>query len=284
MKKTKTFPILLTIAATMAILFSACCKGDAYCKDDTPIKQEIPVTGKILGVIIEGPWDVSITQDSLNNDAMIEYPACAKNNITAELRSNGYLHIKVRKAYGSHNSFRATINATALENIDGSGATRIRTYKQFYSVSDITLSGASTLTGLMSIGGNIRLSISGASTIRSFTYDGNQMDAAISGASNVSLSEVNMVFGEVNCSGASTFEGRGYAAKTIFTGSGASTFKTLNLESENLDVDFSGATKGEVTVNSNIRGRLSGASVLKYRKATHTNVEVSGGSQLIRLD
>jgi len=284
MKKTKNLPILLAIAATIAILMSACCKDDT-CKDGKLTQREVSITGEILGIIVEGPWNVTITQDSTNNSAMLEYCASVENKIKAELRSNGYLHIKISSVGTSHcKTLRANINATTLEHIKAAGAATIRTSGHFYSVGEITLSGASTVNRLSCNGDYAKLTLSGASTLKSFTFNGIGIDANLSGASNATLNNVNIDYCKVNSSGASTFNGSGYATKAIFTGSGASTFKTLNLISENLDIDLSGASIADITVNNSIRGRLTGASVLKYRNATNVNVDVSGGSKLTRID
>jgi hypothetical protein len=286
MKKSKTF--LFGSLAAIAILLSACCKDDdRCCKDNTLTKKTIPITSNILGVIIEGPWEVSITQDSAKNDAMIEYPACAENKITAELRSNGYLFIRVRNAHYHNHSYSATINAIALEKIDASGAVAIRTYGNFYSSSEITLSGASSVNGFWCEGDDVEITLSGASVIKNFSFYGRKMDADLSGASNLSLKDVTLEKGKINCSGSSKFEGNGTISETTFTGSGASLFKTLKIETENLDVDFSGASKGEITVSNSIKGRLSGASILEYREAdgsVNVNVSTTGGSQVIRLN
>jgi hypothetical protein len=283
MKKTKTLSFLFGSLAAIAILLTACCKDDKSCRDSTSVTQVVPVSSDILGIIIEGPWDVSVTQDITKNDATIEYPACFENKVTATLRSNGYLHIKVRGSIRSHYHFSATISATDLVTIEASGATTIRT-TGIYKGSDISLSGASTINGFFCEGSSTKIKLSGASTLKNFTFTGNSMKATLSGSSNMSF-DMEVEYCEVDCSGASKFEGGGYAAEASFNGSGSSTFKTLSLESENLDVDFSGASTGEVTVNKKIKGRLSGASTLKYKKATDVSgVELSGGSKLISLD
>jgi len=283
-KQTKNLSLLLTIATIVAILLSACCKDDHYCKDDTLAQREVPVTDKIKGVIIEGAWEVAITQADTDNSAVLEYCASLEKKIKAELLPNGYLHIKTSGNIKGRHTFRANIKAAALEKIDASGAVIIRTYGQFGSLSTISLSGASKIDGLSCEGGTAKLTLSGASTLKDFIFNGNSIDANLSGASKATLDEVNIEQCKVDCSGSSTFDGSGYAAKTIFTGSGASNFKTLHLESENLGIELSGGSSAEVTVNKSIKGRLTGASTLRYRKATNVNVDTEGGSKIIRID
>jgi hypothetical protein len=285
MKKNKTY--LLGLFAAIAIFLTSCCKDDHCCKDNTSTQKSISINSNILGVIIEGPWEVSITQDSIKNDAMIEYPACAENKITAALRSNGYLFIRVRNAHYHNHSYTATINATALEKIDASGAVAIRTYGHYYSDSEITLSGASSVNGFWCEGKDAEITLSGSSLMKNFSFYGKKMDADLSGASHLTMNDVILDRGKINCSGSSKFEGAGTILETTFTGSGASAFKTLKIVSENLDVDLSGSSLGEITINNSIKGSLSGASVLKYREAdgsVQVNVTTTGGSQVIRLD
>jgi len=233
---------LLIVASIVAIQFSACKKE---CGNLTT--EVVSIAEQIQGVIIEGPWEVSITQDDTDNSAVLEY--CADWKVSAKMLSNGYLHIKISSwGHSSHSNdvFRATIKAATLKKIEASGAADIRTYGHF---------------------------------------TGTTTDVDLSGASEVNFNEINFEKCTVKCSGASTFKSSGYAAKTSFNGSGASHFKTLNLTSENLDIDLSGASEAEVTVNNAIKGKLSGASILRYKKAKDVSgVSTSGASKIIRLD
>jgi hypothetical protein len=257
-KQVRKLALFIAFTAIVVILLNACGKITALSQ------KEIPITEEIKGVIIEGPWDVIITQNSTNNSIVIEYNI-PENKITAKLRSNGYLHIKVSSVGNYHRVIlRAEINATALEKIEGSGATTIRTYGQFKHSTDISLSGASNLDGFLCEGEYANASLSGASTLKNFTFNGNELEARLSGASN--------------------FSGKGYAMNSSFTGSGASNFKTFNLESENLDLDLSGASHAEVTVNHTIKGSLTGASTLKYKKAENVKVSVEGASKIIQMN
>jgi hypothetical protein len=283
----KNILTLLVVAAFIAILPTACHK---HCDDyDNGVltTQDVSITHPIKGVIFEGPWDVTITQDNENNSAHLEYSESLKNRIKAELLSNGYLRVKITwQGRININHLRATIVAAGLEKIEGSGAATIYTSGVYLSSSDITLSGASHLDGFVCNGEHLKLRMSGASTLKGFTFEGSWMEADLSGASH--LTSNNLIldsYCNADCSGASTFDARGYATKTDFIGSGSSHYKTLNLESENLDVNLSGASTGEVTVNNTIKGHLTGASHLKYRRATDvTGVRLSGSSTIIKID
>ena len=285
-RDTKCSLILLGTAFLFAVVFSTCgkeCRSCKACKDLTV--EELSITNDIQGVIIEGPWEVIITQDSSKNSAVLEYCESVKDKVTSKLLPNGYLHIKlstVGHSYCYSNIvFRANINAVCLERIEASGAVEIRTYGHFRSLKEISLSGASSVNGLSSEGLAAKIDLSGASILKAFTFLGNSMDAKISGASEMRFDNIDLDYCTVNLLGASLFSGGGYAVKTVFDGSGASHFNTFNLESKNLDIDLSGASEAEVTVNSAIKGKLTGASMLKYKGgASVSGVSTSGASSI----
>jgi len=286
-KQTQTLSMLLIFAAIITMLFSACIRECHECRDITI--QEVSITEKIMGIIIEGPWEVIITHDSIDNSAELEYCVCIKDKVSAKLLSNGYLHIKVSAWNWGHyhcKTLNATIKATSLEKIEASGAATIRTYGDFGSLDKITLSGASTVNGLSCDGGSAKINLSGASTLKGFSFTGNSIDADLSGASGVTCDNVSIEYFMVDCSGASTFKSSGgYAAESSIRGSGASDIKVLNMETENLDIDLSGASTADATVNNTIKGRLAGASTLRYKRAKDVSgVHLSGASKIIRLD
>jgi hypothetical protein len=254
-RKTKVF---VTLAVAIAILMSACTK------DSTT--KEISINDTIKGVIIEGPWEVVITQDDRNNSATIEYNV-KESKITAKLLPNGYFHLKIASGYvqAGKKILKATIHATILENIEASGATSIRTFGKFLSSCDISLSGASELKGFWCEGEYAKLNISGASEVKNFTFVGERLNANVSGASEIEIS--------------------GFSEKITFKGSGASEFNTFDLETETLNIDLSGASSAEVTVFQTITGKLTGASKLKYKKATDVSgVSVSGGAYMTKVN
>ena len=286
-KKQTRSSLIVLAAFFVAILLSTCIKVNNYndkCRNTST--EEITITGEITGVIIEGPWDVTITQDSSYNNVVIEYCDNKNHKVSAKLLPNGYLHVKLSYSGNvDHNHvFRATIQASSLEKIDASGAAGIRTYGHFGSLENISLSGASTVNGLSSDGYSAKIKLSGASTLKAFSFVGNSIDADISGASQANFDNVNLANCEVDCSGASTFKSSGYAGEISFKGAGASNLSTRNLESENLYIDLSGASEADVTVNKTIKGRISGASTLKYKKATNVSgVSVTGASRIVKL-
>ena len=246
--------------------------------------QENRITGEIKGVVIEGPWEVFITQDNTDNNAVIEYNV-PESKITTELRPNGYLHIRATSLGGYHKKvLRATIHATLLEKIEARGAATVNTSGEFLSHCDITLSGASKLDELSCKGDYANLTIRGASKLKNFTFTGDRLDADVSGASKIDFLTLNVNRCNVDLSGASFFNGSGSAVKSSFKGSGSSTFKTFDLESEKLSINLSGASSAQVTVNQTITGSLSGASILKYKNAEDVRgVSTSGSSKVVSV-
>jgi len=275
---------LFVIAITLSVFFISCKNGCANCGETT--LQKLSISRNIQGVIIEGSWDVSITQDSTLNSAVLEYCECKRGQISSELLENGYLHIKV-SSWGKflRKDLKASIKAISLEKVEAKGAASIHTSGHFGSLREINLSGASTIKGLLCDGQSVRMKLNGASTIKSFRFEGNKIDVNLSGASEITIDNLHVEYCNVDCSGSSSFHSIGYAAKSSFTGAGASIFRSINMESEDLEIELSGASIAEVSVNYSIKGKLSGASVLEYKRAIDVaGVHLSGGSRLKKLD
>ena len=208
------------------------------------VLKEIKITDEIKGVIIEGPWEVTITQDDSNNSATVEHNL-PDSKVTTELRSNGYLHLKANGVSRClSKTLNATISATSLEKIKASGAATIKAHGTFTSDCDIS----------------------------------------ISGASKIDIHDLKLNRLKVNASGASHVYGNGYATETSIIGSGSSHLNMYDLESDNLTINLSGASSVEATVNQTIKGSLSGASSLRYKNAEDVSrVSTSGGSKVIQV-
>jgi len=165
-------------------------------------QKEIKISEKINGVIVEGPWEVTITQDDANNSAEIEYNV-PHSKVTTEIRSDGYLYIRASSLGCNRNkTLNATIHTASLEIIKGSGAANIKTFGVFPSGCDVTLSGASELSELTCKGDKAKITLSGASTLSDFTLDGNCVEIHLSGASSAEVDVNKKIKG--NLSGAST--------------------------------------------------------------------------------
>jgi len=278
-KQLRKLAAFVAFAATVGILLNACHKTGPL------TKEEIPLDGEIKSVFIDGPWDVVIEQNSGNNSAVIEYNVPKDKIVAYYYNNNGHLLIRVSSVGNYRNVvLRAKIAAASLENIEASGAATIETYGQFQNATDISLTGASKLKGFSCEGEFANIILSGASKLEPFSFKGKRLEAVISGASVLNLRKIDVDYCTVNASGASYFLGNGFADRASFVGSGASTFSAFNVGTANLDIDLSGASYAEVNASQTIKGRLTGASTLKYRDiaSLQVQVEVDGDSKIKR--
>ena len=275
----KNLAILFSIITAFAVLLNAC-------KEDTTLKQqEILISGKITRIYIEGPWDVVITQDSTNNSATLEYDVPEKK-IKTEYFSSGILRIKVYGLDGLEGKvLRLRIKAAALHEIEALDGVKIQTNGVLNSYTDVYMSGASQLNGLWCEGAHARLILSGASEINNFTFLGNDFHAHVTDGSKVNLQNISCSKCMVKLFNRSEFSGSGRLGYCpSFFGVDGSVFKTFDLESASLDVDFSGGVSAEVTATHEIKGKLS-RSMLKYKKATDiSGVLADEYSEIIKVE
>jgi len=275
----RNIAILLSIVTTIVILLNAC-------KDDTTLKQQkIQISGEITRIYIEGPWEVIITQDSTNNSAVLEYDVPEKK-VKVEYETSGVLRVKVYVLDGIEGKvLRLRINATALLEIEALDGAKIQTNGIFSPYSEVYLSGASQLNGLWCEGAHAKLILSGASEINNFTFKGTDFRAHITDYSKVNLCNAEIYNCTVNAFSQSGFNGSGSVGHSSFYGIERSVFKTFDLESAFLDVDFSGGVSAEVTVTQEIKGKLAWGSKLKYKKATDiSGIFIDEYSEIIKIE
>ena len=231
MKTSLTF----LIASIAISLFSL-----AGCGEMTSLEVDNPEL--IKGIVADGPWDITVYQ---SETARVDVDYKDSHDITAEVRSDGYLHLKVKKHVlkpSFKKNFKAVVEIPYIEHIKVSGA------------CDISLNGEFE-------GEHCKINISGASNVKSFDYYGNTIDLDLGGASECRMN--------------------GEASHVKISGGGASDIKMLNFSTETLDINLSGASDAEITVNERITGKLSGASTLKYRgNAEHSDVKTNGASNI----
>ena len=203
---------------------------------------EINNPEQIKGIVADGPWDITVYQSETPN-AYIDYKD--SYDITAEVRSDGYLHLKVKHRIIRPNlrkDLKVVIEIPYIEHIKASGACKVSLNGEFE-------------------GDRCNINLNGASDIKYFDFYGNSLDLDLDGASGCNMS------GEVH--------------HVKMSGSGASDFYMYNLTTETLDVNLSGASDAEITVNERITGKLTGASTLKYRgNADRSNLKTSGASDV----
>jgi Protein of unknown function (DUF2807). len=196
----------------------------------------------IKGIVADGPWDITVYQSETPN-AYLDYKD--SYDVTAEVRSDGYLHLKVKHRYLRPNlrkDLQVVVEIPYIEHIKASGACRISINGKFE-------------------GDHCKIDLNGASEVKHFEFYGKSLDLDLDGASECSMS------GKVN--------------HVKISGSGASDIRMFNLTTETLDINLSGASDAEITVNERITGKLTGASSLKYRgNADRSDVKTSGASDI----
>lgn len=277
-KQTKNITLLLIILTSIKFLSIACAE------DATLKQQEVQITGKITDIYIEGPWEVVITQDSMNNSVVLEYDVPEKK-IKTEYFDSGILRIKVYSMDNYEGKIlRIKIAATALSELEARDGAKIQTNGKFCS-SNINLSGASQLNGFWCEGAHAKLVLSEASEINNFTFSGGyNFDAYITDFSKVHVLINDVQYCKIKALRTSEFHASGSVINSYFFGIEGSVFKTFDLESTFLDVDFSGGIYAESTANT-ITGKLAWGSKLHYKKATDVSgIHIDENSELIQAD
>jgi len=197
----------------------------------------------IKGVVVDGPWDVTVYQ-SETAKAHIDYRD--SYNITAEVRNDGYLYLKAKKHLNSNwrKDLKAVIEIPYIEYIKASGA------------CDISFNGKFE-------GKICNVDMDNASDVKHFEYYGDTISLNIDDASGCSM--------------------QGEANHVKISGKGASDTHMFNLTTETLDINLSGSSDAEVTVNKRITGKISGSATLKYRgNADCLELKKSGSADIIK--
>lgn len=226
--------ILSTVLALVFILLPGC--GEMT-------NEEINNPEFIKGIVASGAWDITVYQSETPR-AYIDYKD--SHSVTAEVRSDGYLHLRVKtnilQPVTLKKNFRAVVEIPHIEYIKASGA------------SSISLNGRFE-------GDHCKIDLSGASDVKHFEYYGNTLELDLDGSSDCGMS--------------------GEGSHVKISGSGSSGIKMFNFTTETLDITLSGSSDAEITVNERISGKLSGASDLKYRgNADASDVKTSGASDV----
>ncbi len=129
------------------------------------------------------------------------------------------------------------------------------------------------------------LSVSGASWIRGENklISSETLDLGVSGASEIKL-DVKAPRINAETSGASEITLTGETKDLNLEGSGASHFKCMDLLTENTRVGISGASSADVFASVKLDVEASGASGVKYRGAAAVTQDVSGASNVKKVD
>jgi hypothetical protein len=103
----------------------------------------------------------------------------------------------------------------------------------------------------------------------------------ISGAGKVSIDNINVDKFTSQVSGAADIEVKGGAAKfASYEISGAGKIIAFPLQSNETDVNISGAGKGEITALTKLSASISGAGIIKYKGHPAVTQDVSGAGAI----
>jgi len=143
-------------------------------------------------------------------------------------------------------------------------ATELKLFITVKDLEKIEISGACKLKSKSEIkGDNLKIDISGAAKV-DMQVDINQIDIDLSGGSESNLS--------------------GKAKDVSVDISGAGDLNALNLETDNFDIDISGAGRAKVFANKELNASISGAGKVEYKGNPQINQDISGAGSIEPLE
>ncbi|MDR1973940.1 MAG: DUF2807 domain-containing protein [Bacteroidales bacterium] len=161
--------------------------------------------------------------------------------------------------------------------IETSGASFIDVAFNVSNKASLDASGASKINAVATAS-QIEIDASGASKIEA-TATASQMDIDASGASKITGTWQVSGKAEIELSGAAQWTGKGFIHSVKADISGASNFGSFDILSDVMNGDFSGASKGTLTIAQSLSLSLSGASKFKYRgNPAISHLQTGGGS------
>src|SRR5688572_24538822 len=230
-----------------AFIFSSCnYLGGKRVRGNGNITTKEHRTGDFHSVEVGGAIHVYVRQDSVMRPVKVETDENLQDLVEI-FESNGVLHISPEDNF----------------NLDPSRS--ITVYVAAPHFKGLSVSGASWIRGENKLISNetFDLGASGASEIK-LEVKAPRINAETSGASGVILA--------------------GETKDLNLEGSGASHFKCMDLLTENTTVGISGASSADVFASVKLDVEASGASGVKYRGAAAVTQDVSGASNVRKVD
>lgn len=127
------------------------------------------------------------------------------------------------------------------------------------------------------------IDLAGASElINSGIFKGKSLEIDVSGASSMKLS-IDVESLEVNSSGGVEISLSGVATSASFDMSGASDIHALDLQTEECDIDISGAGEVKISVSESLEVDISGAGEVQYKGEPTIRQSISGVGELTQL-
>jgi len=230
-----------------AFIFSSChYLGGKRVRGNGNITTKEHRTGQFHSVEVSGAIHVYVKQDSVMQPVKVETDENLQDLVEI-FESNGVLYISPEDHFNLDPTRSITVYVAApkFRSLAVSGASWIR--------GENKLTSSETLD----------LGVSGASEIK-LDVKAPRINAETSGASEITLS--------------------GETKDLNLEGSGASHFKCMDLLTENTTVGISGASSADVFASVKLNVEASGASGVKYRGAASVTQDVSGASNVRKVD
>ncbi len=246
---------------------SLCLVTSAGCssRDRTKENRVIASADKIKSIVAENSWTINLVY-STNPMVKVEYSAFLRDNVVAEVRADGSLHLSLKH------------NVINLLNNDLVATVHIP------NVEEIKLSGASECnsSGIFS-GQSCNVYMSGSSDMKGFAYNGNSLNINLSGSSDCYMSgKIESV--QLSLSGSSDLVMKGEAPNMSISAMGSSDIEMLDFTTDILNVSLTGSSDMSIVINKNATGSLSGSSTLKYRgNADVSGIVCTGSSEIKKI-
>ncbi len=238
---------IILFALTAVVTLSSCWYiGGKRVHGNGNITTSERTAGTFKSVEVSGALNVYVKQDSARHAVKVEADENLQEFIVTE-EHNGVLHIYPRNNY----------------NLDPTRKIKIYVFAPQYS--RFVVSGASEISGENRLVSNetIDVDLSGASVAK-FDIKAPGVNAEASGASTIALN--------------------GETKDLSIDGSGASHFECFGLLAENTSVGLSGACSAEVYGSVKLDVEASGASDVRYRGAAAVTQDLSGASNIKKVD
>ena len=110
-----------------------------------------------------------------------------------------------------------------------------------------------------------------------------QIQIDLSGSCNTTL-DLNTPKISSEGSGATTLSLKGQTKDLSVQGSGSTNIKCLDLSSQNVELDLSGAGDAELNASTKISGTISGSADVRYKGSAQTDIHTSGASSVKKID
>jgi hypothetical protein len=237
---------LFSFALFSVILFSSCdhFRG-RYIKGNGNVITQSRNFSNFNGVDVSSAIDLHVKQDSAFSVKVTIDEDLQPYIIVSE--ENGTLHIRQENntSLNATGRIKVYVSAPLFKQLEASGACKVI--------------GENTLTAP----DNIDVHVTGASNAK-LELDAPKISASMSGASDVTL--------------------KGRTKDLVIKGSGASHARCFDLNSENADVDVSGASSTELSASVRLDADASGASHIRYRGNAALSKNESGAGKVEKVN